>query len=149
MSSQLVTNGVAGTLGVLSAAHITWVFSSWPLPDRARFAEAVVGVGPDDAPSAPMTVGVAALLAQAAVLVKRCGAQAPALPPGRVVVLGTKVVAGVLLARAVAGLVLSGSRLVPAPEVYRRLDLTVYSPLCLLLGVGAATVASSARPAEH
>lgn len=146
MSSQLLTNGVAGTLGVLSAAHVGWLFTSWPLPDRARFAEAVVGVGPEDTPGTPATVGVAVLLAQAAILVKRCGAKDPTRRPGRMVVMGTRAVAGVLVTRAVAGFVLSGSRLVPAPEVYRRLDLTVYSPLCLVLGAGAAAVASSARP---
>lgn len=147
MPSQLLTTTVAGTLAALSAAHVSWIFSSWPLPDRASFAEAVVGVGPEDSPGVPATLGVAALLAQAAVLVRRCGD--PARPPGRFTVLGTRTVAGVLLTRAAAGFVVSGSGLGPAPATFRRLDLTVYSPLCLALGAGAAAVASSAGRATR
>ena len=149
MPPRLLTTGVAGSLGVLAGAHTAWVFTSWPLPDRARFAETLVGVGPEDVPGAPAIIGVAALLAQAAVLVARCGATRPGHPPGRVVVVGTRVVAGVLLARAVGGFVVSGGRLGAAPETFRRLDLTVYSPLCLLLGLGAAAVAAGAPPVER
>ncbi len=142
MRTRRLTAGVAGSLTLLSALHAIWVFSSWPLPDRARFAELVVGTSPDKVPSAAATSAVAALLASAAALVARCGAPG-SRPPPRIAVLGSRTVAGVLLARAVAGFVVSGSGVVDAPARYRRLDLTVYSPLCLVLSAGAARVAAA------
>ena len=144
MRTRPLTAGVAGSLALLSALHAIWVFSSWPLTGRTRFAEIVVGTSPDKVPPAAATSTVAALLASAAALVARCGAPGRR-PPPRIAVLGTRTVAGVLLARAVAGFAVSGSGLVDAPADYRRLDLAVYSPLCLALGVGAARVAATAH----
>lgn len=140
MTPRPLATGVATALALLSALHVTWVFSSWPLPNRSRFAEVVVGTGPDKVPPGSAMFTVAGLLASASLLVARCGASDPHRPPGRVVTLGTRAVAGVLVARAVAGFVVSGSALGNAPGTFRRLDLTVYSPLCLVLGVGAAGV---------
>ena len=139
---------VAGTLALLSALHVTWVFSSWPLPDRSRFAKIVVGTSPDKVPSGAATSAVAALLASASLLVARCAAPGRR-PPGRIAVLGSRTVAGVLLARAVGGFIVSGSALVDAPATYRRLDLTVYSPLCLALSAGAARVAATAHRTDR
>ena len=144
MRTRALTTGVAGSLALLTALHATWVFSSWPLTDRARFAELVVGTRPEKVPSAASTSAVAALLAAAAALVARCGSP-DRRPPPRIAVLGSRTVAGVLLARAAAGFVVSSSGLVDAPVTYRRLDLTVYSPLCLLLGAGAGRVAAIAH----
>lgn len=144
MRTRPLATGIAGALALLSALHVTWAFSSWPLPDRSRFAEVVVGTDPDRVPSAGATLTVAGLLASAALLVARCAAPGPRRSPGRIAFLGTRSVAGVLVARAVGGFVVSGSGLVDAPATYRRLDLAVYSPLCLVLGVGAARVAATA-----
>lgn len=144
MTTRPLTAGVAGSLALLSALHATWVFSSWPLPDRTRFAELIVGTSPEKVPAAAATSAVAALLASASALVARCGAPGRR-PPPRIAVLGTRTVAGVLLARAVAGFVVSSSGLVDAPAAYRRLDLTVYSPLCLVLSAGAGCVAATAH----
>ena len=143
MTPRPMATGVAGALALLSALHVTWVFSSWPLPDRSRFAEAVVGTGPAKTPSGAAMFAVAGLLAWASLLVARCGSPDPRRPPGRIATLGTRTVGGVLVARAVAGFVVSGNALGDAPATFRRLDLAVYSPLCLLLGVGAAGVAAT------
>lgn len=148
MTSRPLAAGVAGTLAVLAALHVRWAFSSWPLPDRARFAEVVVGTSADKVPSGNAMCTVAGLLGSASLLVARCGAPGPERP-GRIAFLGTRTVAGVLVARAAGGFVVSGLAVGNAPAPFRRLDLTVYSPLCLLLGVGAARVASTARRAHR
>ena len=61
---------------------------------------------------------------------------------GRVARAGTWVVAGVLLLRGGAGPItdLAGG----LDDRYERLDLLLYSPLCLALGAGAALVAREA-----
>jgi len=142
-------HSVAATLGGLAAIHAAWAFTSWPLSDRARFAEVVAGASPDRAPSAVATLGVATLLAQSAVLVAQCHSCDRGRQVGGLSLYGTRTVACALLARATAGFVVSGGRLQPLPDSFRRLDLTVYSPLCLVLGTGAAVVASSASPAAR
>ncbi len=144
MTPRPLAVGLAGALAALSALHVGWAFSSWPLPDRARFAEAVVGTSADKVPSGAAMFTVAGLLASASLLVARCSVPGPGCPPQRTAVLGTRTVAGVLLARAVGGFVVSGLARGSAPATFRRLDLTVYSPLCLGLGVAAARVASTA-----
>ena len=149
MTPRPLATGVAGTLALLSALHATWLFSSWPLPDRRRFAETVIGASPDNVPSAAATCTVAGLLASASLLVARCGAPSPRRPPGGITILGTWTVAGVLLARAIGGFVVSGAGLVDAPAAFRRLDLTVYSPLCLVLGGGAARVAANVQRTDR
>jgi hypothetical protein len=142
MTPRPLAAGVAGSLALLSALHVVWVFSSWPLADRSQFAEAVLGTDPDEAPSTAATWAVAGLLGASSLLVARCGGQRR---PGRTALVGTRIVAAVLLARAAGGFVVSGNRLGSAPPRFRRLDLTVYSPLCLILGAGAAGVAAGAE----
>ncbi|MEU3574417.1 DUF3995 domain-containing protein, partial [Kitasatospora sp. NPDC036755] len=52
---------------------------------------------------------------------------------------GVRTVAGVLLARGVAGPVVFG-RAGERSERFRRLNVRYYSPLCVALGAGAAAV---------
>jgi hypothetical protein len=65
--------------------------------------------------------------------------------PDRVPRWGVRVLAAALLVRATAGFVVSGSRWRDSPESFRRLDLAVYSPLCLALGVAATFLAARGR----
>ena len=128
MTPRPLAVGVAGALGLLSALHVTWAFSSWPLSDRSRFAEIIVGTSPDKVPSAAATSAVAGLLACASLLVGRCSAYVPQrLPPRRLAILGTRTVAGVLMARGVAGFVVSGTAFGNTSECGRQGDSSTSS----------------------
>jgi hypothetical protein len=143
MVERPVSVASAVVLGLLAVLHAIWAFSPWPLRSRARFAEVVVGVDERDLPPPAAVLGVAGLLALAAGLVlMRSGVVAP-VGPERVPRWGVRVLAAVLLLRGVAGLVVSGSGRGTSPEAFRRLDLAVYSPLCLALA--AATTFPAAR----
>jgi hypothetical protein len=129
----------AGTLAGIGAAHVAWAAgSSWPFGDRERLARAVDGVGADRFPSAAMSLGVAGLLLTAAGLI----AAHERGRGGRVSRLGTAGAAATLLGRGVVGLARPG--LLPAGDAppFARLNATLYSPLCLVLGAAAARSAA-------
>ncbi|MFF2545749.1 DUF3995 domain-containing protein [Kitasatospora sp. NPDC058063] len=91
-------------------------------------------------PPAGACLAVAGLLGAASYVV---GAEARVLPrvgPPAVRRAGVLAVAGVLLARGVAGPVVFG-RVSERTERFRRQNLRYYSPLCTALGAGAAAVA--------
>jgi hypothetical protein len=135
-----ITGLVLAAIGVL---HLVWLFSPWPLATHEALARTVVGRPAGDLPLAffrPATVAVALALALAGYLVAvEGGVLASGLSEG-LVNLGTLGVAVVLLARGALGLIQSGLRVGDAPASYRRLDLAVYSPLCLMLGGSALLV---------
>ncbi|MEV4614330.1 DUF3995 domain-containing protein [Kitasatospora sp. NPDC049258] len=136
---------VAAALGGIGVLHAVWMRSPWPLGSREQFAELVVGVAEERAPTPAMCAGVAGALGAAGYLV---GARAGALPsagPRRLAAVGSGTVAGVLLARGIGGPVLFGSGRIPRAERFVRLDRRCYAPLCVLLGAGAALVAVRGR----
>ena len=142
MLARVVSVAGAVVLGALAVLHGIWAFSPWPLGSRARYAEVVVGVPERDLPSTAATLGVAGLLTLAARLVlMRAGVVAPA-GPSWAPRWGVRVLAAALLLRAAAGFVVSGSGRSKSPAAFRRLDLAVYSPLCLALGAAAITTSS-------
>ena len=145
MLERRVSVASAVVLGALAVLHGIWAFSPWPLNSRARFAEVVVGVDERDLPSTAATLGVAGLLALAARLVPIRAGVVPLVGPEWVPRWGVRVLAAALLLRAAAGFVVSGSRWGDRPESFRRLDLAVYSPLCLALGVAATFLAARER----
>ncbi|GAA0259573.1 hypothetical protein GCM10010492_70620 [Saccharothrix mutabilis subsp. mutabilis] len=132
----LVTALVLVAVGVL---HVLWMFSTWPLKTREEFAARVVNVPVERLPSAPLTGAVAAALGLAAYLVAGRAGLLGVPGPGWVPVVGTVVVAAVLLLRGAAGLVSS----LREDSAYARLDVRVYSPLCLALAASTALVAVS------
>ena len=142
MPARLVSVGSAIAFAVLAVLHGIWAVSPWPVDSRARYAEVVVGVDERDLPSTAATLGVAGLLALAARLVLMRGGVVPPVGPAWVPRLGVRVLAAALLVRAAAGFVVSGSGWGDSPESFRRLDLAVYSPLCLALGVAATFLAA-------
>ena len=152
MLGRRVSVASAVVLGALAALHGIWAFSTWPLDSRARFAEVVVGVDERDLPSPAAVLGVAGLLALAAPLAPMRAGVVPLVGPEWVSRWGFRVLAAALLLRAAAGFVVSGFRWGDAPESFHRLDLAVYSPLCLALGAAAMIPAapdrSSRRTAE-
>ena len=123
------------TLGALAALHAAWALGwRWPGGDDEAFAERVIGYG-GGVPPAGVTWLVAGLLAGAAGAVRAAShPQAPAAARK-----ATRALAGVLLARGAVSIPVDVLR--GFDEPYERLDITIYSPLSLLLGAGAAAVA--------
>lgn len=138
MGNELLGGVLVAALMLIGLLHLVWAFVAWPFATREDFARTVVGRPNGDlveAVFAPMSVGVAIALAVAAYLV---GVQAELWSSplvGWLTETGAWAVAAVLVLRAVAGFVESGARLGDRPEQYRRNDLTIYSPLCLGLGL--------------
>ncbi len=125
----------AGTLAGLGTLHAAWAAgASWPFADRASLAAAVDGVREEQFPSAPITFGVSALLCGAAVTVLAHEQRWAGEPLSGVVRLGVRVIGTGLAARGLLGLLRPS--LLPAGELppFRRLNMLIYSPLCLLLG---------------
>lgn len=136
---RVVGGSVSAALAAAGALHAVWAVTPWPLRTPEEFADVVVGTG-DGVPPAGACLAVAGLLGAASYLV---GAEARVLPrvgPPAVRRAGVVTVAGVLLARGVAGPVVFG-RVSERTERFRRQNLRYYSPLCAALGAGAAVVA--------
>lgn len=126
-----------GTLTAIAGLHVAWgLGSSWPLPDRASLADAVVGQPGVPGPAA--CFAVAGALGTAALLVAGRPRRKPAVAR-----LGGFGVAGVLGLRGVVGLVGRTDLLSPgsSSDRFRRLDRMAYSPLCLALAAGSAVSA--------
>lgn len=127
----------AALLG-LAAAHAGWASGwRWPGGSDHELAETVVGPGADLPPASAMWA-VAGALGVAAGLVTAAGPGA-----GPVARSGVSAVAAVLLLRGTVGPVVDLAQ--GADARYHRLDLLIYSPLCLALGAGAAALARRAR----
>jgi hypothetical protein len=130
---------VPAVLTALAALHAAWALGwRWPGGDDRAFAERVIGHGATEAPPAAASWAVAVALLAAAGIVA-----AAATSGGRRMRLATLVVAGVFAARGALSIPLDLAGGVD--EIYERLDLAIYSPLCLGLAAGAAAVAR--RPA--
>jgi hypothetical protein len=130
---------VPTVLGALAALHAAWALGwRWPGGDDRAFAERVVGHGATEVPPAAATWAVAVALLAAAGIVAGAAAS-----DDRRLRLATLGIAAVLAAR--------GALFIPldlvggVDDVYERLDLAIYSPLCLALAAGGAAVAI--RPA--
>jgi hypothetical protein len=128
-------------LGAIAAIHAAWALGwRWPGGTDQALAERVVGA--DGLPPEPVVWAVAAVLGAAATAVAAVatGRREPILRAA------TWSVAGVLIARGTLGIpihVIGG-----LDSIYARLDVALYSPLCLALGLGAALVARGSSPDE-
>lgn len=139
---------VPSALVAIAGVHAGWALGwRWPGGSDAALAERVLSksarahLGGRELPPAPLTFGVAIPLVGAAAIVATVGVGTSS----RLVRAAGWGVSGVLLAR---GLVFLPSELAGGPEdLYERLDLAVYSPLCLALGAGTALVVHATRPA--
>jgi hypothetical protein len=130
-SRLLTTAALAGIAGL----HVAWgAGSSFPFRTQPELTDAVVGS--QVAPSAGACYAVAGALFAAGALV----ADVPVVPR-RLRRAGRVVVVGVLTTRGVAGLFGRTDLLSPGSTSarFRSLDRRFYSPLCILLGLGAAT----------
>ena len=141
---------VSAVLVALAALHAAWALGwRWPGGNDHEFAERVLSsaererlmawAGTEVPPaSAVWAVAVALLAAAGIVRTTATGTRS------RVLRVATWAVSGVLLARGADGL--RADLVGGLTEPYRRLDLAVYSPLCLALGAATAIVAGA--PAE-
>lgn len=147
MAVPVPTVATATVLGAVGALHILWATgSTFPLGDQDAFSATFLGV---DGLGSP---GPAACLAVAgAVTATACAAVVASQAPegsrvGHLARVGARTASGVLAARAVTGVAVSGFGLRATSSRFRTLDLTVYSPLCATLAVGLARSARTARP---
>ena len=136
----------AGGLAAVGALHACWALGgSWPGSDQRELAEIVVGPEGTRFPPPSAVWAVTALLEAAAViLLARVGVAGRWLP-GWIVRTGAVTVAAVLLLRGVVGA--ATSLAAGLPSTYHRLDVALYSPLCVALGLGALA-AARAGPAH-
>ncbi len=134
----LVPLGTAGLLTATAGLHAVWAVSPWPFATRAEFAKTVVGVSEEQSPGPAPCLLVAGGLVVGAGAVLAGGGLLRIPVPERSVQVSLWALTGVLGLRGVAGLLISAADLGTAPWAYRRLDLTLYSPLCLLLAAGVA-----------
>ena len=131
---------VPTALAAIAAIHAAWALGwRWPGGTDEALGERVVGAGAE-LPAEPIVWAVAALIGAAATVVAAVGAGRRE----RFLRAATWTVAGVLIAR--------GAFFIPIDLIggldstFAQLDLAVYSPLCLALGLGAAIVARGPRP---
>jgi len=131
--ADLPTVGATGALLAVSGVHGYWAAGGrWPGHDDASLAELVVGTG-TGWPGAPATWAVAGLLGVAAGLVAAAGTGRG----GPLAVRGARGVSAAMLLRGAAGLALSGR----GDGRFARLDVALYSPLCLAIGAASARAA--------
>ena len=130
-----------GVLAALGGLHLVWgKGSSFPFRNREALADAVIGRRA--VPSATSCNAVAGLLFVASGLV----ADVP-VGPRRWRAVGRVGVATVLATRGVFGMRGRTDLLSPGSTsaTFRRLDRTVYAPLCLALAAGVATAGRRRR----
>ena len=137
--------GVASILLVSAGLHAYWAAGgTWPAATEVELAETVVGGPGTKMPAAPLTAAVAALLVLAAVVVL-ASAGTWAVAPPRILVWATWALSGTLLLRGIGGIV--ADLLGGLEHRFARLDIVLYSPLCVALGLGCLVVARAAKPA--
>jgi hypothetical protein len=131
---------VPAALAAIAAMHAAWALGwRWPGHDDESLAERVVGAGAE-LPPEPLVWVVAGLLGATAAVVAAVGSGRR----DRLVRAAAWSVAGVLLVRGAAYIPIDLAGTLETE--YARLDLAIYSPLSLALGVGAAIVARGPRP---
>jgi Protein of unknown function (DUF3995) len=136
--------GTATALGLASAGaiHAAWGLGmSWPGTDATSLARKVVGSS--IFPSSRDCFAVAGLLGIAASLVAartRPKSIIAKIAPNPIAGLGVGVLGSVLAARGVLGFVGSATNLLHTTSEFRRLNLVIYSPLCIALAAGAFAV---------
>lgn len=134
---------VPSTLAGLAALHAAWALGwRWPGGSDRAFAERVLGTDATEPPPAVATWAVALALLGAAAIVGTAGSE----DRSRIHHLATLGIAGVFLARGAISIPVDLYRGLDGP--YERLDLAIYSPLCLTLGAGTAAVARRGRPTD-
>jgi hypothetical protein len=133
---------VAAVLGLDAVVHLYWLTGrTWPAHDARSLSRVVLNA---DVPFTPrvltplvavLALGATAVLAEAGLL----GGRLPGWLPGWFPAAGTLAVAGGALLRAGAGVIWSLGIGASRDTAFYWLNLTAYTPICLVLS-GAATV---------
>ena len=137
--SMIIASLVCVALLTVSLAHFLWAFGRrWPIRDRALLARTVIGrPGVDTMPAWYVSLLIA-------VFTLACAVFALALADhdsGGTTMSLIALVPGVLfLARGIAGY-LPAWRQTHPEEPFHTNDLRVYSPLCLIVGIGFIVLA--------
>ncbi|SHF09053.1 DUF3995 domain-containing protein [Streptoalloteichus hindustanus] len=138
----------AACLVVIAGLHLAWAFGfPWPAGDSTALARAVLGATDGGGlPPAPLTAAVAVALTGAALLllarIDALGGSVRTLltkdVPRRLVTLGCALLCAGLFLRGLGGFAKHAlGALDDRAHEYVVLDLRVYSPLCVLLALGA------------
>jgi hypothetical protein len=133
-------------LMVIAALHAYWgVGGLWPAASERELIDTVIGSpGFVRMPPAWMTFIVVALLLIAGALALSASGVLP-LGWEWLARIGAGGVALVFLARGVSGYWLPMRPGIELTEPFATLDVTLYSPLCLALGLGFAVIAAAGR----
>ena len=128
-------------LGAISLLHLYWAFGGfWPGHDASSLANTVVGTkNMTTMPSTGVTIFVAACIFAAALLPLMWSAQIPYIIPQGLVWAGMWIVLFVFVSRGILGLSPFFNELSPM-QPFASLNRKYYSPLCLLLGAGFASL---------
>ena len=122
----------AALLAVAGVIHAYWAFGGvWPAHDGRTLAKAVTGEKQEQMPDMAACLVIFILLTAAAIIVSDRAGLLDLPGPSWVVTVGAWVIVGVLAARGLLGLVTS--LWARRATVYQRLDVAVYSPLCLVI----------------
>ena len=129
-------------LGAIAALHAAWAARIWwPVRDEAALARTIAGFRgtermPDILPSVAVTTVLFVCMLLAADM-----SFSPGLTrlPHMLVAVATAGASMVFLARGMAGFTSFWARLTPE-QPFRTLDRRHYSPLCILIGLGLATL---------
>jgi hypothetical protein len=140
---EVAAIAVATVLGIDALIHAYWMTGlTWPARDARALSRVVLNT---DVPFTPpvlaplvvvLGVGAVMVLIQAGLL----DAWLPAWLPGWIPTAGTLAVAVGTFLRAAAGMVWVAGVGASRDSVFYRLNLTVYTPICLIV-CGAATTA--------
>lgn len=133
---------LACLLAALALLHAFWGLGGvWPGHDEKSCAKTIAGFrGVERMPSPAASFAVAfALLVAAFVAMALGGIVAPIVPSSALLALAGAGAAALFLGRGIAGYTAAWRRL--APEMpFALYDRLYYSPLCLMLGAGFATL---------
>ncbi|MBZ9893609.1 DUF3995 domain-containing protein [Mesorhizobium sp. B2-2-4] len=132
---------------VITALHVYWgIGGIWPGKDAASCAHAVVGFrGVDEMPAPFACFAVAACLALATLWPMALEGVFASPFPGQGLAATALLIGLVFLGRGIAGFTPRWRRLAPE-QPFARLDRSLYSPLCLLIGLGFAVLAITEFP---
>jgi hypothetical protein len=125
----------------ISFLHYYWAFGGfWPAVDEATLARTVIGVnGLSKMPPAWLTATVATCILLAALFPLLWSAQIPQVIPARVAWLGMWVLTAIFIGRGIAGY-LPFFRNAHGEKPFAGLDKKYFSPLCLIIGAGFASL---------
>jgi hypothetical protein len=138
----LLASAIAFVLLAIAAIHAYWGLGGvWPGRDEADCARRVVGSrGVRRMPGPVPSFAVAALLLIAMLVVLSLGGWIDLPLPAGLVSIVSAAAALVFLGRGIAGFTPAWRRLTPE-QPFATLDVRYYSPLCLAVGAGLATLA--------